>query len=54
MESPVQPCEASNPGKSGLPPASDLLQIPGQTWDFTVALAEGHYIFNVTRTRRSG
>ncbi|MEX2154453.1 MAG: plastocyanin/azurin family copper-binding protein [Gemmatimonadaceae bacterium] len=35
----------SNPGKSGLPAASDLLQIPGQTWDFTVALPEGHYVF---------
>lgn len=35
----------SNPGKTGLPPASDFLQIPGQTWDFTVSLAPGHYYF---------
>ena len=35
----------ANPGKSGLPPASDFLQIPEQTWDFTVALAPGHYTF---------
>ena len=35
----------SNPGKSGLPAASDYLQIPGQTWDLTLSLAEGHYVF---------
>jgi plastocyanin len=35
----------SNPGKSGLPPASEFLQIPGQEWDFPVTLAEGHYVF---------
>ena len=36
----------SNPEKTGLPAtASDFLQIPGQTWDFTVALAPGHYYF---------
>ena len=35
----------ANPGKSDLPPASDFLQIPEQTWDFTVALAPGHYVF---------
>ena len=35
----------ANPGKSGLPLASDFLQIPEQTWDFTVALAPGHYVF---------
>ena len=35
----------SNPGKSGLPPMSDFLQIPGQTWDLTVSLAPGHYVF---------
>jgi len=35
----------SNPGKSGLPPVSDFLQIPGQTWDLTVDLAPGHYVF---------
>ena len=35
----------SNPGKSGLPPASEFLQIPGQTFDLTVAMAPGHYVF---------
>ena len=35
----------SNPGKSGLPPASDLLQIPGQTWDLPITLSEGRYFF---------
>jgi plastocyanin len=35
----------SNAGKTGLPPAGDFLQIPGQTWDFTVSLAPGHYYF---------
>jgi plastocyanin len=35
----------SNPGKVDLPPVSDFLQIPGQTWDLTVALAPGHYVF---------
>jgi plastocyanin len=35
----------SNPGKAGLPPASDLLQLPGQTYDFKVGLAPGTYYF---------
>lgn len=35
----------SNPGKSGLPPMSDFLQIPGQTFDLTVSMAPGHYVF---------
>ena len=35
----------SNPGAKGLPPASDFLQLPGQTWDFTVNVAPGHYYF---------
>jgi plastocyanin len=35
----------SNPGKAGLPAPSDLLQLPGQEWDYTVTLAEGHYVF---------
>lgn len=35
----------SNPGKSGLPPASDLLQLPDQTWEYVVSLAPGHYYF---------
>jgi len=35
----------SNPGKKNLPPPSDFLQIPGQTWDYVVALEKGHYYF---------
>lgn len=35
----------SNPGKKGLPKASDLLQLPGQEWDYTITLADGHYVF---------
>lgn len=35
----------SNPGRTGLPPVSDFLQIPGQTWDLTVTLAQGQYVF---------
>ncbi len=35
----------SNAGKQGLPPASDVLQLPGQTLDIPVNLAEGHYFF---------
>ena len=35
----------SNAGKAGLPPASDFLQLPGQTWEFVVGLAPGHYYF---------
>jgi len=35
----------SNPGKSGLPAASDLLQLPGQTLDIPVTFAPGHYYF---------
>lgn len=35
----------SNPGKTGLPPASDFLQLPGQTFDYLVALAPGKYVF---------
>ncbi|HTK48435.1 MAG TPA: plastocyanin/azurin family copper-binding protein [Gemmatimonadaceae bacterium] len=35
----------SNPGKSGLPPKSDLLQLPGQTVDVRVTFDEGHYYF---------
>jgi len=34
----------SNPGKAGLPPASDMLQLPGQTYDVKVtgAFAAGN------------
>lgn len=35
----------SNPGKSGLPPVSEFLQLPGQTYDFVVNLEHGHYYF---------
>lgn len=35
----------SNPGKTGLPPASEMLQLPGQTIDIPVNLAEGKYYF---------
>jgi plastocyanin len=35
----------SNPGKSGLPPASEFLQLPDQTWEYLVSLAPGHYYF---------
>ena len=35
----------SNAGKAGLPAASEFLQLPGQTWDFVVGLAPGHYYF---------
>jgi len=35
----------SNPGKAGLPAASDMLQIPGQTYDLKVTLEPGHYYF---------
>ncbi|HEX5409606.1 MAG TPA: plastocyanin/azurin family copper-binding protein [Gemmatimonadaceae bacterium] len=35
----------SNPGRTGLPPASDLLQLPGQTLDIPVTMPKGHYYF---------
>ena len=35
----------SNPGKTGLPPASDMLQLPGQTLDIPVNFEKGHYYF---------
>jgi plastocyanin len=35
----------SNPGKTGLPPASAMLQLPGQTLDIPVDFKEGHYYF---------
>lgn len=35
----------SNPGKAGLPPASDMLQLPGQTLDIPVNFAKGKYYF---------
>jgi plastocyanin len=35
----------SNAGKSDLPPASDMLQLPDQTFDVPVNFAEGTYYF---------
>jgi plastocyanin len=35
----------SNPGKQGLPPASDMLQLPGQTYELLVGFAPGKYFF---------
>jgi plastocyanin len=35
----------SNAGRSGLPPVSEFLQLPGQTYDLVVNLAPGDYYF---------
>ena len=35
----------SNKIKTGLPAASDLLQLPGQTYDLVVSMAPGDYYF---------
>jgi plastocyanin len=35
----------SNTIKTGLPPASELLQLPGQTYDLVVTMAPGKYYF---------
>ena len=35
----------SNPGQQGLPPVSDFLQLPGQTYDLLITLAPGEYYF---------
>jgi plastocyanin len=35
----------SNPGKSGLPAPSELLQLPGQTHDVPLTFGAGHYYF---------
>jgi len=35
----------SNPGKTGLPPAGPLLQLPGQTWDVKVTWEPGTYYY---------
>lgn len=35
----------SNPGVAGLPAASDMLQLPGQTYDLKVTQAPGRYYF---------
>lgn len=36
---------AENGNASGLPAASDLLQLPGQTLDLQITMAPGHYVF---------
>jgi plastocyanin len=35
----------SNPGKTGLPAASDMLQLPDQAYDVNVTFEKGHYFF---------
>lgn len=35
----------SNAGRAGLPPASDMLQLPAQTHDLRVTIGEGAYYF---------
>ncbi|MEO8577342.1 MAG: plastocyanin/azurin family copper-binding protein, partial [Gemmatimonadales bacterium] len=35
----------SNQIKTGLPPASDMLQLPDQTYDLVVSMEPGHYYF---------
>jgi plastocyanin len=35
----------SNAGKSGLPPVSDMLQLPGQTVDVPLTFGKGHFYF---------
>ena len=35
----------SNPGKNGLPAASDMLQLPGQTIDIPLTFGKGHFYF---------
>jgi plastocyanin len=35
----------SNPGERDLPPMSEFLQLPGQTYEYVVALAPGEYYF---------
>ena len=36
----------SNEVKTGLPLASDMLQLPDQTYDLVVSMQEGHYYFH--------
>lgn len=36
----------SNAIKTGLPPASDMLQLPDQTYDLVITLGEGNYYFH--------
>ena len=35
----------SNPGVPNLPAASEMLQLPGQTYDVTVSMAPGRYFY---------
>jgi plastocyanin len=35
----------SNPSREGLPAASELLQLPDQSWDYLVAVQPGSYYF---------
>lgn len=35
----------SNPGANGLPPAGEMLQLPGQTYDVKVSFAPGTYYY---------
>ena len=35
----------SNPGKAGLPGPSDMLQLPGQTYDVPITFEPGEYYF---------
>ncbi|MEP6591398.1 MAG: plastocyanin/azurin family copper-binding protein [Gemmatimonadota bacterium] len=35
----------SNPGVQGLPPASDMLQLPGQEFDVTVGFGKGKVVY---------
>lgn len=35
----------SNEIKKGLPPASDMLQLPEQTYDLVISMQPGHYYF---------
>lgn len=35
----------SNAGKSGLPAPSEMLQLPGQTYELPITLSPGHYYF---------
>ncbi|MEO7456911.1 MAG: plastocyanin/azurin family copper-binding protein [Gemmatimonadaceae bacterium] len=35
----------SNAGRTGLPPASEMLQLPDQTYDVHVTFAKGRYYF---------
>ena len=35
----------SNPGRSNLPPATDMLQVPGQTYDVPLTFGDGTFYF---------